>query len=116
MSIAGGTDDDHVRSPEELHLYSARLERDSPSALRPFNSRQAVFDTTLPTGGGEDGKSHVFLLKGTEVNFSSHVLQRRHHLWGPDTYESVLPWWEKKWPGWEYVPFPQEPFLYANKK
>ena len=36
----------------------------------PLNSRQAVRDTTLPVGGGPDGKAPVFVSKGTEVMYS----------------------------------------------
>lgn len=43
----------------------------------PFNSRRALRDTTLPMGGGPDGKSPIFNPKGIEVNFSTHVLHRR---------------------------------------
>ncbi|RDW68612.1 cytochrome P450-17 [Coleophoma crateriformis] len=71
----------------------------------PFNSRQAVRDTTLPVGGGEDGLAPVFIPKGAEVNFSSHVLHRRHDIWGQDADEFVPERWEKRRPGWSYVPF-----------
>ena len=71
----------------------------------PFNSRTAVRDTTLPVGGGKDGDAPVYVPKGAEVNFSSHVLQRRHDLWGPDADEFVPDRWEKKRPGWNYMPF-----------
>lgn len=73
----------------------------------PFNSRCAIRDTTLPTGGGPDGNMPVFVPKGTEVNFSTHVLHRRKDLWGEDADEFVPERWETKRPGttWQYVPF-----------
>jgi cytochrome P450 len=73
----------------------------------PFNSRCARRDTTLPTGGGPDGKMPIFIPKGTEVNFSTHVLHRRKDLWGEDADEFVPERWEKKRYGtsWHYVPF-----------
>jgi cytochrome P450 len=73
----------------------------------PFNSRCARRDTTLPTGGGPDGTMPVFIPKGTEVNFSTHVLHRRRDLWGEDADEFVPERWEKKRSGtsWHYVPF-----------
>ncbi|KAF2848226.1 cytochrome P-450 [Plenodomus tracheiphilus IPT5] len=72
----------------------------------PFNSRCAARDTTLPTGGGSDGTKPVFVPKGTEVNFSTHVLHRRKDLWGEDADDFVPERWEKR-PGttWQYVPF-----------
>lgn len=36
----------------------------------PLNSRQAYKDTTLPVGGGPDGKSPVFIPAGREVMYS----------------------------------------------
>lgn len=71
----------------------------------PFNSRCAVLDTTLPVGGGPDETAPVFIPKGTEVNFSTHVLHRRHDLWGSDADEFVPERWEKKRPGWNYAAF-----------
>ena len=59
----------HVLS-ENLRLHS----------VVPFNSRRALRDTALPMGGGPDGKSPIFIPKGTEVNFSTHVLHRRKDL------------------------------------
>ncbi|GME32296.1 hypothetical protein N7482_004251 [Neofusicoccum parvum] len=84
----------HVMN-ETLRLHS----------IVPFNSRCAVRDTTLPTGGGPDGAAPVFVPKGTEVNFSTHVLHRRHDLWGPDADEFIPERWEKRRPGWTYAPF-----------
>ncbi|USP79993.1 cytochrome P450 71A23 [Curvularia clavata] len=73
----------------------------------PFNSRCAVRDTTLPTGGGPDGNMPIFVPKGTEVNFSTHVLHRRKDLWGEDADEFVPERWEKRRVGttWQYIPF-----------
>ncbi|KAL1392704.1 cytochrome P450 71A23 [Phyllosticta capitalensis] len=84
----------HVMN-ETLRLHS----------IVPFNSRCAVRDTNLPTGGGPDGTDPVFVPAGTEVNFSTHVLHRRHDLWGEDANEFVPERWEKRRPGWNYAPF-----------
>ena len=84
----------HVMN-ETLRLHS----------IVPFNGRTAVRDTTLPTGGGPDGTSPIFIPAGGEVRFSTHVLHRRHDLWGPDAEEFVPERWEKKRPGWSYAPF-----------
>ncbi|KAJ5168657.1 uncharacterized protein N7482_004251 [Penicillium canariense] len=71
----------------------------------PFNSRRALRDTTLPSGGGPDGTAPVFIPAGQEVNFSTHVLHRRHDIWGPDADDFIPERWEGKRPGWTYVPF-----------
>ena len=36
----------------------------------PLNSREAYHDTTIPVGGGPDGKSPIFIPKGGEVLYS----------------------------------------------
>lgn len=84
----------HVMS-ETLRLHS----------IVAFNSRMAVKNTTLPTGGGEDGTKPIFVAAGTEVNFSSHVMHRRKDIWGPDADEFVPERWETNRPGWAYAPF-----------
>jgi cytochrome P450 len=86
------------------HIMSETLRLHS---VVPFNSRCARRDTTLPRGGGPDGTMPVFVPKGTEVNFSTHVLHRRKDLWGDDAEEFAPERWEKKRPGttWQYVPF-----------
>lgn len=84
----------HVMS-ETLRLHS----------IVAFNSRMAIKETTLPTGGGKDGCEPVFVAAGTEVNFSSHVMHRRKDLWGPDADDFVPERWETIRPGWAYAPF-----------
>lgn len=84
----------HVMS-ETLRLHS----------IVAFNSRMAVRDTTLPTGGGPDGSRPVFVPAGTEVNFSTHVMHKRTDLWGDDAEAFVPERWEAVRPGWSYAPF-----------
>jgi cytochrome P450 len=74
-------------------------------SIVPVNSRAAVKDTTLPTGGGPDSTAPVFVAAGTQVHFSSHVLHRRKDLWGEDADHFIPERWEKKRPGWSYAPF-----------
>lgn len=73
----------------------------------PYNFRVASKDTTLPRGGGEDGKSKVFVPKGMMVFYSIHVLHRREDIWGPDVHEFVPERWEGRKLGWEYIPVSQ---------
>ncbi|PGH13014.1 hypothetical protein AJ80_06498 [Polytolypa hystricis UAMH7299] len=49
----------------------------------PFNVRHALKDTTLPTGGGLDGRSPVGVLEGTRIVYSTMVMQRRRDLYDP---------------------------------
>ncbi|OJD28967.1 cytochrome p450 [Diplodia corticola] len=71
----------------------------------PLNSRRAAVDTTLPLGGGPDGRSPVFVAEGMEVGYSVHVMQRRPDVWGPDAAAFRPERWEARRVGWEYLPF-----------
>ncbi|KAL4891415.1 cytochrome P450 [Aspergillus ambiguus] len=71
----------------------------------PMNSRKAVNDTVLPVGGGPDGKSPVFVAKGTIVAYSVWAMHRREDLYGPDAHEFRPERWANLRPGWEYLPF-----------
>jgi hypothetical protein len=72
----------------------------------PFNGRVAERDTVLPTGGGPDGKSPIFLRKGTVVAYNSYAMHRSSDLWGPDASEFKPERWgkESKLPS-KFVPF-----------
>jgi len=70
----------------------------------PVNGRQANKDTTIPTGGGRDGKSKIFIPKGTNVEYSVHVMHRRKDIWGQDADEFRPERWEGRRAGWEFLP------------
>ncbi|KAL2866907.1 cytochrome P450 [Aspergillus lucknowensis] len=72
----------------------------------PLNFRVAVRDTSLPVGGGPDGKSPVYVQKGQPVMYSVYAMHRRKDIWGPDA-NSFRPerWEENAKHGWEYLPF-----------
>lgn len=69
------------------------------------NTRCAEVDTILPVGGGEDGKSPLFIPKGQAVQWSLYSMHRRKDLYGEDAEEFNPERWEKLRPGWEYLPF-----------
>lgn len=71
----------------------------------PANSRIAFKDTTIPVGGGPDGRSPVFVPAGTAVGYWTYAMHRRKDIYGPDAEEYVPERWEKLRPGWEYLPF-----------
>ncbi|QIW97180.1 hypothetical protein AMS68_002698 [Peltaster fructicola] len=79
----------------------------------PNNSRSALEDTTLPIGGGPDGKSPLFCPKGQVVAWSVYALHRRKDYYGEDAEEFRPERWldnaetGKKGlrVGWEYLPF-----------
>ncbi|KAL8641184.1 MAG: hypothetical protein Q9228_001980 [Teloschistes exilis] len=77
----------------------------------PANSRQAIKDTMLPLGGGKDGKSPVFVARGTLIPYAVYATHRRKDLFGEDAEEFKPDRWldegDKKGlrVGWEYLPF-----------
>jgi len=75
--------------------------------LAPFIYRTALHDTTLPLGGGSDGKSPIFVEKHTTYIISILALHRDPSLWGADVEEFKPERWQSPEPGLSgrYQPF-----------
>lgn len=79
----------------------------------PLNAREAKEDTTLPLGGGPDGRAPIFIKKGGLVSWNLYSMHRRKDFYGEDAEEFRPERWlddpetGKKGlrPGWEYLPF-----------
>lgn len=71
----------------------------------PLDGRQALKDTTIPTGGGPNGDKPIYIRKGTAVDYSVYVMHRRKDLWGQDADEFRPDRWDGRKSGWEYLPF-----------
>ncbi|KAK6527209.1 Protein kinase alk2 [Arthrobotrys megalospora] len=75
----------------------------------PINGRTTIVDTTLPLGGGPDGKSKMFVPKGTGIEYSVYAMHRRTDIWGEDANWFRPERWENRPKtdalGWEYLPF-----------
>ncbi|KFA72046.1 hypothetical protein S40288_02257 [Stachybotrys chartarum IBT 40288] len=70
----------------------------------PMDERVALTDTTLPSGGGPNGQSPVFVPEGTQVLMPIYAIMHRRDLW--HDAESFIPErWENLKPGWKYTPF-----------
>lgn len=88
----------------------------------PENDRQAEVDTVLPIGGGEDGKSPVFVKKGQRVHWSLYTMHRRKDLYGEDAEDFKPERWldegERKGlrVGWEYLPFNGGPRICIGRR
>jgi cytochrome P450 len=73
----------------------------------PLNGREAVVDTLLPRGGGEDEADPVLIPKGTYVEWHTYSMQRRTDLFGSDA-DVFRPerWLEPGFrPRWAFIPF-----------
>lgn len=80
--------------------------------LHPATSRvtrTALRDTTLPLGGGDDGRSPLFVPKGRVVEIDLYTVQRDPTIWGsdanefkPERWSAGRPLWEANW---QYQPF-----------
>jgi hypothetical protein len=77
----------------------------------PLNARRALKDTTLPTGGGPEGTSPIYVRKGTQIEYSVYTMHRRKDLWGKDADEFRPDRWDGRKVGWEYLPFNGGPRL-----
>ncbi|EME45917.1 hypothetical protein DOTSEDRAFT_70063 [Dothistroma septosporum NZE10] len=79
----------------------------------PMNSREALEDTTLPLGGGPDGRAPILIKKAEIMVWSLYAMHRRKDYYGEDAEEFRPERWlddpetGKKGlrPGWEYLPF-----------
>ncbi|KAJ4365438.1 hypothetical protein N0V95_000489 [Ascochyta clinopodiicola] len=73
----------------------------------PVNSREALVDTIIPRGGGDDESRPVMVPKGAYVMWNMYSMQRREDLFGEDA-STFRPerWLEPGFrPGWAFVPF-----------
>ncbi|KAK2042439.1 cytochrome P450 [Colletotrichum somersetense] len=84
---------------ETLRLY--------PNA--PFNIRTALKDTSLPRGGGPDGNGRVGVPAGTQVIYSTHVLQLRGDLNKFD-HAPAHEFFPRRWLNWAPNPWTYIPF------
>ena len=79
----------------------------------PGNSRAAKHTTTLPTGGGPDGKSPILISRGDVVAYNSYTMQRCKETYGADAEEFRPERWsdgsikqKDEWDAtWRFVPF-----------
>jgi cytochrome P450 len=81
----------------------------------PLNARIANKDTSLPLGGGSDGRSPIFVRKGRIVIYQIYATHRRPDLWGSDADDFKPERWESARPGFEYLPFNGGPRICLGK-
>jgi cytochrome P450 len=78
--------------------------------------RYANRNTTLPVGGGPDGKSPVFVAKGQLIVYGVFSLHRRKDLYGEDADEYRPERWDGLRVSYEYLPFSAGPRVCIGKQ
>jgi cytochrome P450 len=74
----------------------------------PVNQRAATITTSVPVGGGTDGKSPVLVGKGKSVGYCIYAMHRREDLYGADAGSFRPDRWENdalRGVGHGYLPF-----------
>jgi len=87
----------------ERRLTSSTAHRLFPNGVTQV--RKCINDTTLPVGGGPNGKDPILVRKGDVVQVNKNVLHRDPDIWGPDAEEFRPERWEGQRPMWNFVPF-----------
>ncbi|POS74692.1 cytochrome P450 CYP4/CYP19/CYP26 subfamilies [Diaporthe helianthi] len=80
----------------------------------PVNSREAIRLTTLPVGGGGDGKAPILVRPGQAVGYCVYAMHRRKDIYGDDAEAFRPERWEEdrlRDVGWAYLPFNGGPRL-----
>jgi cytochrome P450 len=70
-----------------------------------MNQRTAEVNTSLPLGGGIDGKSPILIPKGASVGYNVFALHRDPDYFGEEVNEFRPERWEYIRPQWAYMPF-----------
>ncbi|ROW15278.1 hypothetical protein VPNG_03003 [Cytospora leucostoma] len=99
----------HSRNSKGFMISVLRL---YPSV--PVNSREATRMTTLPVGGGPDGRSPVLVRPGEAVGYCVYAMHRRRDIYGEDADLFRPERWEGdelKNVGWAYLPWNGGPRL-----
>ncbi|KAF7447811.1 CypX Cytochrome P450 [Pyrenophora tritici-repentis] len=96
-----------LKKMQYLDLVLKEVLRLYPSV--PVNSRAALKTTTLPVGGGPDGKSPILVRKGEAVGYCVYAMHRRTDIYGEDALEFRPERWEDgqllRNVGYGYLPF-----------
>ncbi|KAL1594564.1 hypothetical protein SLS60_010325 [Paraconiothyrium brasiliense] len=95
---------DALRSNEVIQNMLSESLRLRP--VFPVVDRIAVRDTTLPTGGGIDGTSPIFVKAGTRIQPAFYALHREPSVYGPNVEDFDPHRWKNIKPSqWEFMAF-----------
>nr|WNS47918.1 CapC [Capnodium sp. TTI-000886] len=92
-----------LRGMQYLNWVINETHRVMPNGIQMI--RVAAHDTTLPRGGGPQGKEKIFVAKGDVVHCNRYLLHRDPDFWGPDADQFRPERWDGIRPLWHFVPF-----------
>ncbi|KAI3530023.1 hypothetical protein CSPX01_15105 [Colletotrichum filicis] len=92
-----------LRGMQYMNWVINEVHRIMPNGIQMI--RVAAHDTTLPRGGGPDGKQPIFCAKGDIVHSNRYLMHRDPDYWGPDAAEFRPERWKSVRPLWHFVPF-----------
>ncbi|KAF5633000.1 cytochrome P450 monooxygenase [Fusarium sp. NRRL 25303] len=92
-----------LRGMKYMNWVINETHRTIPNGIQMI--RVAAHDTTLPRGGGPDGKQPIFCAKGDIVHCNRYLMHRDPDYWGEDAAEFRPERWDGLRPLWHFVPF-----------
>ncbi|TVY38372.1 Cytochrome P450 monooxygenase [Lachnellula occidentalis] len=94
---------ERLRSMKYLDAVLNETHRLFPTNIT--QTRTSMKDTTLPRGGGRDGKLPIYIKKGDVVRVNKNGMFRDKDFWGQDADEWKPERWAKLSPSWHFMPF-----------
>lgn len=98
------------------YLHDCINETFRMSPVIPLIARVAIRNTTLPTGGGPEGKDPIFVAKGTEIQQAFYPICMRKDLWGEDGTTFRPERFENRKLGSEWLPFGSGPRICVGRR
>ena len=86
------------------------------SPVIPVHIRSAVRDTTLPRGGGPNGKDPIFVPKGMKIRQVYYAMCMRKDIWGEDTATFRPERFENRTLSSEWAPFGMGPRICLGRE
>lgn len=87
------------------YLKNVIRETHRVTPISTLNIRECIKEIVLPTGGGKDGTSPLYVQKGDIMEMNVRCTLRDKEFWGEDADDFRPERWDDLRPTWEYTPF-----------